>query len=172
MDGVEDRPIRRLHGRGVELTLAALLLVSPSFEAAPYQPQKPAPPVPQLAHHKFFQVAMGRALPANGAREASVQSFQSEDGTLVTQLRQWYLSADEAQVGLDKLTERSSRVIQRGAKPDSRRGGIGRRVVLVFERGHKKGAEFIIAWTDGATTVRLGSASLSVALDFESQFYH
>lgn len=124
------------------------------------------PPV----HHNFTEVATGKAGPSRGALQASVHPYKSEDGTVV-QLREWYKSASDARSALDTLTKRASRVIKQGTKKDAKGGIIGKRVELVFSRGHKASLEMVIAWTDGATVVRLTSTSLPLLLDFESQYY-
>jgi hypothetical protein len=125
----------------------------------------------QSVHQNFKLVATGRAVPTNGATAASVHTYESENGSSVVQLREWYKSASDARSGLDTLTNRASRVIKLGAEKDGKGRIVGKRVELVFSHGRKASPEMVIAWTDGATVVRLRSTSLSLLLDFESQNY-
>jgi uncharacterized protein YfcZ (UPF0381/DUF406 family) len=106
-----------------------------------------------------------------GGTKASVHAYESEDGTDVVQLREWYKSASDARNGLDTLTKKASRVIKQGSEKDGKGRIVGKRVELVFSHGHKASAEMVIAWTDAATVVRLRSTSLPLLLDFESQNY-
>ena len=107
----------------------------------------------------------------DGALRASVHTFKAEDGTPLYQSDEWYKSASDARSALDTLTKRASRVIKQGTKKDAKGGITGKRVELVFSRGHKVSAEMVIAWTNGATVVRLRSTSPPLLLDFESQYY-
>ena len=125
----------------------------------------------QAVHHNFEFVATGKAVPTKGATSASFHNYESEDGTAVFQLREWYKSASDARSGLDTLTSKASRVIKEGSEKDGKGRIVGKRVELVFSRGHKASPEMVIAWTDGATVVRLRSTSLPLLLDFESQNY-
>jgi hypothetical protein len=125
----------------------------------------------QAIRHNFKLVAIGKALPTTGATEASFHAYESEDGTAVSQLREWYKSASDARSGLDTLTKKASRVIKQGSEKDGKGRIVGKRVELVFSQGHKVSPEMVIAWTDGATVVRLRSTSLPLLLDFESQNY-
>lgn len=110
-------------------------------------------------------------MPTKGATEASVHAYESEDGTAIVQLREWYKSASDARSGLDTLTNKASRVIKHGSEKDGKGRIVGKRVELVFSHGHKASPEMVIAWTDGATVVSLKSTSLPLLLDFESQNY-
>lgn len=157
--------------RGTKLTAIALVLISVTLartvalaQSAPAQGQQP--PV----HHNFKEVSTGRAAPTQGALEASVHSYESEDGTVV-QLREWYKSTSDARTALDALTKKASRIIKQGTKQDTKGRIIGKRAELVFNRGHQISPEIVIAWTDGATVVRLTSTFLPLLLDFESQYY-
>jgi hypothetical protein len=114
---------------------------------------------------------MGRAMPTKGATEASYHSYRSGDGTRVFQLREWYKSASDARSGLDALAKKASRVAKQGTKKDKKGLVVGERVELVFSHGQKTRPEMVIAWTDGATVVKLSSTSLPLLLDFESQNY-
>jgi hypothetical protein len=125
----------------------------------------------QPVHHNFKLVAMGRAAPPKGATEASVHSYESEDGTAVVQLREWYKSASDARSGLDTLTKKASRVTKQGTKKGEKGRIVGKRVELIFNHGHKASLEMVIAWTDGTTVVDLSPTSLPLLLDFESQYY-
>lgn len=125
----------------------------------------------QAVHHNFKFVATGKAMPTKGATAASFQNYESEDGTAVLQLREWYKSASDARSGLYTLTKKASRVIKQGPERDGKGRMVGKRVELVFSHGHKASPEMVIAWTAGATVVRLGSTSLTLLLDFESQNY-
>ena len=167
-----DRTDLREYARRATLTVIALVLILVTHACAVVLAQTAAttqgqqPPV----HHSFEEVSTGRAAPTRGALEASVHSYKSEDGTIV-QLREWYKSASDARSALDTLTKRASRVIKQGTNKDAKGGIIGKRVELVFSRGHKASAEMAIAWTNGSTVVRLSSTSLPLLLDFESQYY-
>jgi dephospho-CoA kinase len=110
-------------------------------------------------------------MPTKPAQEASFHSYNSEDGTVVRQLREWYKSPNDARRALDTLTKRASRIIKQGTKKDAKTGAVGKRVELLFSGGHKASPEVVIAWTDGSTLVRLSSTSLTLLLDFESQYY-
>jgi hypothetical protein len=123
------------------------------------------------AHHSFKEVSTGKAGPTAGALEASVHSYESEDGTLVIQLREWYKSPSDARSGLDALTKKASRIIKQGAKKDAEGRVIGNRAEFVVSHGHRASPEMVIAWADGATVVRLSSTSLPLLLDFENQYY-
>jgi len=125
----------------------------------------------QAVHHNFKLVAIGKAMPTKGATAASFHTYESEDGTGVVQLREWYKSASYARTGLDILTKKASRVIKQGSEKDGKGRIVGKRVELVFSHGHKASPEMLIAWTDEATVVRLSSTSLPLLLDFESQYY-
>lgn len=125
----------------------------------------------QRVHHIFKFVATGKAMPIKGATAASVHAYESEDGTAVVQLREWYKSASDARSGLDTLTSKASRVIKQGSERDAKGRIVGKRVELVFSHANKPSPEMVIAWTDGATVVRLNSTSLPLLLDFESQNY-
>ncbi len=125
----------------------------------------------QAVHHIFKYLSTGRAVPTKGATEASVHSYESEDGTDVVQLREWYKSASDACRGLDTLTKKASRVLKKGLEKDGNGRVVGERVELLFSDGHKASPEMVIAWTNGATVVRLRSTSLPLLLDFESQNY-
>ena len=125
----------------------------------------------QEVHHKFKLAATGRAIPTGRATGASFHTYESEDGTAVAQLREWYKSAGDARTGLDTLTEKASRVIKQGSEKDGKGLIVGKRVVLVISQGHKVSPKMVIAWTDEATVVRLNSTSLQLLLDFESQYY-
>ena len=125
----------------------------------------------QAVHNNFKSVATGRAVPTKGATEASVHAYESEDGTAVVQLREWYKSATDARSGLETLTNKASRVIKQGWEKDGKGCVVGKRVELVFSHGNKASPEMVIAWTDGTTVVRLRSTSLPLLLDFESQNY-
>jgi hypothetical protein len=146
------------------LLVASVCAVALAQTASPGQEQ-------QAVHHNFKFVATGRAMPTKGATEASGQAYESEDGTSVVQLREWYKSASDARSGLDTLTKKASRVIRQGSEKDGKGRIVGKRVELVFSHGHKASREMVIAWTDGATVVRLRSTSLQLLLDFESQNY-
>jgi len=122
---------------------------------------------PQV-HRNFQEVSTGRAVPSKGAREASVHSYKSEGGTVV-QLREWYKSDSDASSALDIFAKKATRVIKQGTKKGAEGRVIGKRVELVFSLGGK--GKQVIAWTDGATIVRLSSTSLPLLLDFESQYY-
>ena len=168
---VRQRTTLRAYRRRTGLTAIALVPISVALTctgalvqtAAAAQEQPPA-------HHNFTEVATGKAIPSRGALQASVHSYRSEDGTIV-QLREWYKSASDARTGLDALTKDASHVMKEGTKKDAKGRIIGKRVELVFSRGHKTSPETVIAWTDGATVVRLSSTSLPLLLDFESQYY-
>jgi hypothetical protein len=95
----------------------------------------------QAVHHNFKFVATGKAMPTTGATEASVHAYESEDGTAVVQLREWYKSASDARGGLDTLTNKASRVIKQGSAKDGKGRVVGKRVELVFSRGHKASPE-------------------------------
>jgi hypothetical protein len=125
----------------------------------------------QAVHHNFKFMTTGKAGPTKGATAASVQAYESEDGTWVVQLREWYKSASDARRGLDTLTKKASRVIEQGSEKNGKGRMVGKRVELVFRHGDKTSPEMVIAWTDGATVVRLRSTSLPLLLDFESQYY-
>ena len=114
---------------------------------------------------------MGKAIPTKGGTAASVHSYESENGTAVVQLREWYKSASDARSGLETLARKASRVIKQGTKKDEKGRIVGKRVELVFGHGHQAGPEMVIAWTDGATVVDLRSTSLPLLLDFERQNY-
>ncbi|MGA2301657.1 MAG: hypothetical protein ABSG77_13320 [Candidatus Acidiferrum sp.] len=103
--------------------------------------------------------------------EASVHSYESEDGIVVIQLREWYKSPSDARSGLDALTKKASRIIKQGTKNDAKGRVVGKRVELVFSHGHRVSPEMVIAWADGDTVVRLSSTSLPLLLDFENQYY-
>jgi hypothetical protein len=130
-----------------------------------------AQPEHAAAHHSFREVSTGRAIPTGGAVEASFHSYESEDGIVVIQLREWYKSPADAQRGLTTLTKHASRLIKQGTKKDSKGRVIGNRVELVFSHGHRVSPEMVIAWADGDTVVRLSSTSLPLLLDFENQYY-
>jgi hypothetical protein len=104
----------------------------------------------QAIHHNFKFVATGKAIPTKGATAASGQAYESEDGTSVVQLREWYKSASDARRGLDTLTKKASRVIKQGSEKDGKGRIVGKRVELVFNLGNKANPEMVIAWTDGA----------------------
>jgi hypothetical protein len=125
----------------------------------------------QAVHHNFKFLATGRAVPTKGATEASVHAYESEDGTAVVQVREWYKSASDARRGLDTLTKKASRVIKQGSEKDGKGRIVGKRVELVFSHSNKASPEMVIAWTNGATVVRVRSTSLPLLLDFESQNY-
>lgn len=125
----------------------------------------------QPVHHNFQLLVMGKAVPSKGATAASVHRYESEEGTAVVQLREWYESATDARDGLDTLAKKASRVTRQGTKKDEKGRIVGKRVELVLSHGHKASPEMVIAWTDGATVVELSSTSLSLLLDFESQNY-
>jgi hypothetical protein len=169
---VLDRTGLREYARRATLTVIALVLILVTHACAVVPAQTAGTTQGQQAtvHHNFEEVSTGRAAPTSGALEASVHSYKSEDGTVV-QLREWYKSATDARAGLDRLIKSASRVIKQGTKKDAKGRLIGKRVELVFSRGHKASPEMIIAWTDGATVVRLSSTSLPLLLDFESQYY-
>jgi hypothetical protein len=147
-----------------------LLLVASACAAAHAQTAATTPGQQPPVHHSFEEVSTGRAAPTRGALEASVHSYKSEDGTVV-QFREWYRSASDARTGLDALTKKASRVIKQGSEKDEKGRIVGKRVELVFGHGDKPSLEMVIAWTDGATVVRLSSTSLPLLLDFESQNY-
>jgi hypothetical protein len=125
----------------------------------------------QAVHQNFKFVATGRAIPTKGATDASVHAYESEDGTAVVQVRERYKSASDARGGLDTLTKKASHVVKQGSEKDGKGRIVGKRVELVFGHGDKPSPEMVIAWTDGATVVRLRSTSLPLLLDFESQNY-
>lgn len=116
-------------------------------------------------------MATGRAIPTKGATDASVHTYESEDGTAVVQLREWYKSASDARSGLERLTNKASRVIKQGSEKDATGRIEGKWAELIFSHGNKASPEMVVAWTDGATVVRLRSTSLPLLLDFESQNY-
>lgn len=161
----------RAYAKRTRLTTIALVpvLATSACAGALAQTAATAQEQPQ-AHHNFTEVATGKAIPSRGALQASVHSYKSDEGTIV-QLREWYKSGTEAGSALDKLTKRASRVIKQGTKKDAKGRIIGKRVELVFSSGHKASPKMFIAWTDGATIVRLSSTSLPLLLDFESQYY-
>ena len=167
-----DRTDLREYARRATLTVIALALILVTHASAVALAQTAATTQGQEApvHHNFEEVSTGRAAPTTGALEASVHSYKSEDGTVV-QLREWYKSSHEARTGLDRLIKSASRVIKQGTKKDPKGRLIGQRVELAFSRGHKASPEMVIAWTNGATVVRLRSTSLPLLLDFESQYY-
>ena len=106
-----------------------------------------------------------------GALRASVHTFEAEDGTAVYQSDDWYKSASDARSGLEKLTNKASRVIKQGTKKDAKGRDVGKRVELLFSHSRKASPETIIAWTEGSRVVRLRSTSLPLLLDFEHQYY-
>ena len=85
--------------------------------------------------------------------------------------QEWYKSAAQAHKSLEELTKHASRVIKRGTKKDAKGNVVGQRVEMAFDSADKASTKVVIAWTDGATVVRLKSQSLEVLRDFESQFY-
>jgi hypothetical protein len=148
-----------------------LLLLAASTCAVALAQTAPSGQEQQAVHHSFKFVATGRAVPTKGATEASVHAYESEDGSSVVQLREWYKSASDARSGLDTLTKKASRIIKQGPEKDEKGRIVGMRVELLFNDGHKASPEIVIAWRDGATVVRLRSTSLPLLLDFESQNY-
>jgi len=103
--------------------------------------------------------------------QASFHSYRSEDGTAVVQVREWYKSASDARSGLETLAKKASRVVKQGTMKNEKGRIVGKRVELIFSQGHKASPEMVIAWTGGATVVRLSSTSLPLLLDFENQYY-
>jgi len=104
-----------------------------------------------------------------GAMRASVHKFKANDGTFAYQSDDWYKSAGEARSGLDTLIKKASHIKKEGTKEDAKGRVIGKRVELVLNAG--RSPDMVIAWTDGATIVRLRSTSLPLLLNFEKQFY-
>lgn len=161
----------RDYSRSVRIVVFVLALVCPTLVCLDAHAQEASTSQDQPVHHKFTPGYTAKDGTTNGALRASVHTFKTEDGTPLYQSDEWYKSADDARNALDALTKRSSRVIAQGAKKDAKGGIIGKRVELLFSRGHKASPETVIAWTDGATVVRLRSTSVALLLDFESQFY-
>lgn len=128
-------------------------------------------PQGQTAHHTFTPFSTAKTMPMRGALRASAHTFKTEDGILVLQHDDWYKSASAADSGLNTLIKNASRVIRQGTKTDAKGTAVGKRVELVLDRGRGASPEMVIAWTDGATVVRLSSTSLPLLLDFENQFY-
>ena len=158
------------------IALFALLAALPAAAIAHQTPAKQESPIlsgqeQQAVHHNFKFMATGKAGPTKGATAASVQVYESEDGTDVVQVREWYESASDARRGLDTLTKKASRVIKQGSEKDGKGHIVGKRLELDFSDSNKASPEMVIAWTDGATVVRLRSTSLPLLLDFESQNY-
>jgi len=110
-------------------------------------------------------------MPTKGALEAAFDTWRSEDGTLVVRTQEWYKTASDARNALDKLISSASRVIKQDTKKDPKGNLIGERVELLFTGKDKASTRMVIAWTDGAKVIRLGSESLPLLLDFESQAY-
>lgn len=150
---------------------AAVVLILVTAACGAALAQDSAPTRQPSAHHKFAAGPAGRAIPTHGALRAGYDESTSEDGTVVDRYQEWYQSAAQARERLEKLTKHASRVIKRGTKKDTKGNVVGQRVELAFEGVDKANSKFVIAWTDGATLVRLRSASLPLLLDFESQFY-
>jgi hypothetical protein len=169
---VRQRTSLRVHARRTKPTAIALvlILVTSAYGMALAQTAAAAQGQQPPVHHNFTEVATGKGLPTKGALQASVQSYKSDHGSVV-QVREWYKSSHEARAGLDRLIKSASRVIKQGTKKDAKGRLIGKRVELAFSRGHKASPEMVIAWTDGATVVRLSSTSLPLLRDFESQYY-
>lgn len=148
------------------LTLLWLLLVCASARV-----QDASASQGQPSHHVFTPLATAKAIPMEGASQASVHSFKADDGTLVYQSDDWYKSTSEAVGALDRLTKKASRIIKRGIKKNAKGRIIGKRVELVYGQSQKTSPEIVIAWVDGDNLIRLRAASLPLLLDFESQFY-
>ena len=146
------------------LLLAASACAVALAQTASAQAQQPV-------HHTYTEVALGKGIPSKGAVQASFHSYRSEDGTAVVQAREWYKSANDARSDLETLAKKASRVVKQGAMKNEKGRIVGKRVELIFSQGHKANPEMVIAWTDGATVVRLSSTSLPLLLDFENQNY-
>ena len=125
-------------------------------------------PQPQL--HQFRAEALGRT-GKKGALYVSFGRYRSEDGVLVERFVESYKSPSEAAAAFEELKKGASRVLAQGWKERPRRGRPGPRVVLEFGRSGKADSQKVIAWTDGATIVRLRSTSLPHLEDFEKQIY-
>jgi len=122
-------------------------------------------------HRGYTQVAIGKGIPSKGAVQSSFYSYRSENGTAVLQTREWYKSASDARSDLETLAKKASRVIKQGTMKDEKGRIVDKRVELIFGQGQMASPEIVIAWTDGATVVRLSSTSLPLVLDFENQNY-
>jgi len=125
----------------------------------------------QPVRHSYTEVGQGKGIPSKGAVQASFHSYRSEDGTAVVQDREWYKSASDARSGLETLAKKASRVVKQGTRKNEEGRIVAKQVELIFSQGHNASPEMVIAWTDGASVVRLSSASLPLLLDFENQNY-
>jgi len=162
-------PEPRSGRRGLTACALVLLWLTPALTKA--QAQDLAPSQRQPEHHKFTAYSAGRGMPTKGALEAAFDTWRSEDGTLVVRTQEWYKTASDARNALDKLISSASRVIKQDTKKDPKGNLIGERVELLFTGKDKASTRMVIAWTDGAKVIRLGSESLPLLLDFESQAY-
>jgi len=125
---------------------------------------------PQLQSHRFHAEALGRT-GKKGALYVSFDRYRSEDGVIVERLIDSYKSSQEAATAFEALRKSASRVLRQANKESPGRGRVGPRAVLELRPSGKGPIQKVIAWTDGATVVRLQSTSLPHLEDFEKQIY-